>query len=108
MDGKLLAACIQLVGMVRAAGFNAEIYLDPGHKLKKQLAYADARGIPAAVLLGSNEAERGEVTVKDLRAGATAAAAHGDRSTYLGARAGQATIPAASLADHLRALLRPQ
>jgi histidyl-tRNA synthetase len=37
--------------------------------MKKQMEYANRRGIPYVVIIGSDELERGVATVKDMRSG---------------------------------------
>jgi histidyl-tRNA synthetase len=37
--------------------------------MKKQMEYANRRGIPYVVIIGSQELERGIATVKDMRSG---------------------------------------
>lgn len=64
---ELLAESIGVTDLLRQNGINTEIYLDSPSKLDKQLKYADAKGIPFAVIIGPEEAEKGLVTVKDLR-----------------------------------------
>ncbi len=54
---------------LRAAGLRAEVYLG-GSNFAKQLKYADKRAAPVAVIQGSDEREKGEVTIKDLVLGA--------------------------------------
>lgn len=51
---------------LRASGINTEIYLDPKTKLDKQLKYADQKEIKYAIIIGSEEASKKLVTVKDL------------------------------------------
>ena len=53
---------------LRAAAFRVELYPEAS-KLQKQLRYADRQGIPLAVVLGPDELERSEVSVKQLRSG---------------------------------------
>lgn len=65
MDTALSATYLTLATELRSAGFNVENYLEPA-KLDKQMKYADKAGIPVAVLLGSNELEKGSVVVKNL------------------------------------------
>jgi histidyl-tRNA synthetase len=62
-------ASLQLARELRAAGLKVEQALDPHDKLGKQLKYADRRGIPFALVLGSDELARGEVVLKNLRSG---------------------------------------
>ncbi len=61
-------AVLPLLRKVRAAGIAAEIYPEAG-KMKKQMEYANRRGIPYVVIVGSQEIERGVATVKDMRSG---------------------------------------
>ncbi len=44
----------------------AEVYPEP-RKLAVQFAYAEKRGIPIAVIAGSDERAKGVVNLKDLR-----------------------------------------
>jgi histidyl-tRNA synthetase len=37
--------------------------------MKKQMEYANRRGIPYVVIIGSNERERKVATIKDMRSG---------------------------------------
>lgn len=53
---------------VRDAGINAEIYPEPA-KLKKQMDYANKRGIPYIVLVGSDEMQTGQLTFKNMTSG---------------------------------------
>lgn len=53
---------------VRKAGVNAELYPEPA-KLKKQMDYANKRNVPYAILIGSNEMESGQLTLKDMHSG---------------------------------------
>lgn len=63
------AESLKLAQELRAAGLKVETALDSGDKLGKQFKYADQRGIPFALVLGPDELARGEVVVKNLRAG---------------------------------------
>jgi histidyl-tRNA synthetase len=61
-----LADALKLAGELRAAGVRAEWYPEAA-KLDKQLKYADATGVRFAIIIGPDEAVRGEVTLKDLQ-----------------------------------------
>ncbi len=61
-------AVLPLLRRVRAAGIAAEIYPEAG-KMKKQMEYANRRGIPYVAIVGSQEIERGALTLKDMRSG---------------------------------------
>lgn len=68
LDENILDHGFALVGRLRQAGINADLYPKAG-KLNKMLKYADQRGVPRAVIIGSREAESGRYAVKDLRTG---------------------------------------
>lgn len=59
---------LTLLGRLRQAGCNAEMYPDSS-KLKKQLDYADRKNIPFVVLIGSEEMSSGKLTVKNMKSG---------------------------------------
>jgi histidyl-tRNA synthetase len=50
---------------LRAAGIPAEVYPER-RKLAQQFAYAERKGIGLAVIIGADEAQRGEAQVRDL------------------------------------------
>jgi histidyl-tRNA synthetase len=52
----------------RAAGINSEIYPD-ATKVKKQMDYANKRGVPFVCLIGSDEVESGLLTLKNMTIG---------------------------------------
>ena len=58
--------CLPLLAKLRAAGIPAEIYPEAA-KMKKQMGFADKKGIAYVVLIGENEMNTGQLTVKDLR-----------------------------------------
>lgn len=53
---------------LRKAGVASEIYPDEA-KMKKQMDYANRRGIPFVVIIGETELAAGTATVKDMRSG---------------------------------------
>ncbi|MFR9621078.1 MAG: histidine--tRNA ligase [Rikenellaceae bacterium] len=61
-------AAMRLIKGLRDAGIAAEIYPD-NSKMKKQMEYANKRGIPQVVIIGSNELERGCATIKNMVSG---------------------------------------
>jgi histidyl-tRNA synthetase len=65
-DETVLPEALRVGAAVREAGFDCEVFLEPGVKLGKQFGYADAKGIPAVVVVGPDEVARGVVQVKDL------------------------------------------
>lgn len=65
---KETAYCMPLVAKAREAGLRTEIYPDAA-KMKKQMAYANAKQIPFVALAGENEMAAGKVTLKDMATG---------------------------------------
>ena len=61
-------ASMCLISELRNKGVAAEIYPESA-KMKKQMEYANRRGIPYVVIIGSNELERKVATLKDMRSG---------------------------------------
>ncbi|PPL01942.1 histidine--tRNA ligase [Parapedobacter indicus] len=59
---------LPLLQKLRDAGVAAEIY-PTSAKLKKQLAYADAKKIPYVVLIGEEEIQSGAFSLKDMQSG---------------------------------------
>lgn len=62
------AAALRAVKQLRAAGIACELYPDVA-KLKKQMNYANAMGIPYVALIGESEDADGTITLKDMAAG---------------------------------------
>ena len=60
--------CLPIASQVRAAGISVELYPDYA-KMKKQMAYANAKGIPFVVLAGESEINQGKVTLKNMLTG---------------------------------------
>jgi histidyl-tRNA synthetase len=67
MDRQYLDRYLKIAGMLRAAGINTEVYLEPA-KLGNQLAYADRKGFRVALIAGENEFAANTVQVKNLAA----------------------------------------
>ena len=61
-------ASMRLISKLRDNNVAAEIYPESA-KMKKQMEYANRRGIPYVVIIGSEELERGVATLKDMRSG---------------------------------------
>ncbi|MGS2763270.1 histidine--tRNA ligase [Sinomicrobium sp. M5D2P9] len=53
---------------LRKEGVKAELYPDNA-KMKKQMQYADKRGIPFTVLVGEEEMRKGQYTLKNMQTG---------------------------------------
>lgn len=60
--------CLPLLKQLRSAGINAEIYPEAA-KMKKQLGYADKKGIPYVALVGETEMQEGTISLKEMKSG---------------------------------------
>ena len=60
--------CLPMVAKVRQAGISVEMYPDTA-KMKKQMGYANAKGIGFVALAGENEMGAGKVTLKNMATG---------------------------------------
>jgi len=57
-----------LLAALRGQGINSEIYPDSA-KLKKQMSYADKKGIPYCLMVGSREIENEAYVLKNMKTG---------------------------------------
>ncbi len=64
-DDDLMEESLKLATTLRRGGIRTEVYFRPG-KISTQMKYADAKGIPYAVILGSDELATGTAAVRDL------------------------------------------
>ncbi len=62
------AASMKMMKQLRAAGLAAEIYPDPA-KMKKQMAYANATGVPFVAMVGESEMAEGKMALKNMLTG---------------------------------------
>lgn len=60
--------CLPIVQQLRENGIRTEIYPEPA-KMKKQMSYANARNIPFVALVGENEMNTEQITLKDMERG---------------------------------------
>ena len=96
---------------LRGAGINTELYLGEETTLGKQLQYANRQQIPIAVLIGSDEFAKGEVTIKNLRLGGKLqdkkkSADGKEREEWLKlSRSVQVTVPRDRCVDEIRRML---
>lgn len=54
---------------LRNAGYRVDVYCDEGDRYGKQFKYADQRNAPVVIILGPDELESGEVSVKNMKTG---------------------------------------
>lgn len=105
MDSGLADDYVAMTWELRRAGIPTELYLGTAKGPGKQLKYADAWGVPLAVLYGSNEKEKGVVTIKDMDAGRQRAEALANRQEWLEERPGQREVPRSELVATVRDML---
>lgn len=108
MDAALESDYVAMAWELRRAGIPTELYVGTQKGPGKQLKYADAWGVPLAMLYGSNEKERGVVTLKDMEAGRQKAEALARREEWLEARPGQREVPRSELVATVREMLAAQ
>jgi histidyl-tRNA synthetase len=111
MEPARLADYQKLTREIRQAGINAEMYLGDEKSLGKQLQYANRQQIPLAVIMGSDEFVKSEVTIKNLKLGAQLqdkkkTAQGKEREEWLAlSRTVQRTIPLSHCIEELQNLL---
>ena len=64
-DTELTQESLKLATLLRSSGIRTEVYCRPA-RLSTQIKYADTKGIPYAVILGSDEVEAGTVAIRNL------------------------------------------
>jgi histidyl-tRNA synthetase len=98
---------LKIVTDLRAAGIACEAFLgDAKAGLRDQMAIANARQIPIAIILGDDELKAGNVSVKDLRVGMESRAGIQNREEYRKAgKAGQLTVPRGSFVTTVKQML---
>jgi histidyl-tRNA synthetase len=60
--------CLNVATQLRQKGINTDIYPE-STKIKKQMAYADAKNIPYVIIIGSEEMKSGILTLKNMITG---------------------------------------
>jgi histidyl-tRNA synthetase len=86
------------------APIRAEMYLGTSG-MKAQMKYADKRGAPCVVIQGSDERERGEVTIKDLIEGERLSAEISDHQEWREGRPAQITVKQEQLVEEVRKII---
>ena len=65
---KETAFCMPIAARLREEGIRTEVFPD-SVKMKKQMSYANAKSIPFVALVGENEMNEGNVTLKNMTTG---------------------------------------
>ncbi len=105
MEKERIADYQKMVQALREADIRAELYLGNPKKFGKQLEYADKRGSPCVIIQGSDEREKGEVTLKDLIEGAKAAASIEGHEEWKETRPAQVSVKEKDLVKEVRKIL---
>ena len=105
MDKSLTDEYLVLAYELRRAGIPTELFLGNPKNLGKQLRYCDQWTIPIALIMGSDEMERGVVTLKDMDVGRRISAEITDRESWIAERPGQREVPRTDLIATVRELL---
>ena len=106
-DAESLGRYQKMVSDLRLAGIRAEMYLG-GSGMKAQMKYADRRGAPCVIIQGGDERVNGEVQIKDLVAGAKAAAEITDNTEWRASRPAQFSVKESELVEAVRKVLAEQ
>jgi histidyl-tRNA synthetase len=104
LDKECRAGSFALTAELRASKIRGECYVGDGG-MKAQLKYADRRKAAIAVIEGADERARGEVTIKDLVAGAELAKSVESRAAWVKERPAQISVPRAELVAKIREML---
>jgi histidyl-tRNA synthetase len=104
LDKAAIAESFRMAQELRAAGLRAEAYVGEAG-MKAQLKYADKRNAAIAVIEGSDERARGEVTLKDLALGAELAKSTDSRAAWVKDRPAQTSVRRTELVQAVRAML---
>ena len=101
-----MTAAQRMAQELRNAGIRAEVYLGNPKNIPNQFKYADRRNAPCVVIQGSDEKQKGEVTIKDLIVGAELAKLEKGREQHLQKQAqAQRAVPESQLVEAVREVL---
>ena len=81
-------ASLEITKELRSAGINTEIFFDSGG-LKKQFKYANKKGIPFVAVIGPEEVEKKEISLKNMTTGEQARIKTGDVINKLSINTGE-------------------
>ena len=93
-----------MVQQLRGHGIKSELYLGTSG-MRAQLKYADRRAASLVVIQGEDEREKGEVTIKDLDAGAKLSKEISDNKEWRESQAAQQTVAASDLVATVKQML---
>lgn len=82
-DNNLMTEYQKIASQLRKAKIDTEVYYGFQRGLNKQLAYADKKNCPVAILLGEDELKKGVITVRDLKMGKDIAGDFSDKTEWM-------------------------
>ena len=83
---------LALASALRGTGLRVDVYPE-ADKLGKQFKFASSRQVPFVAILGDDERERGEVSIKDLRSGQQQAVSRSEAAAFIKTRLTDRPIP---------------
>jgi len=83
MDDESRAEALALARALRDRQLRVDVFPDASRKFDKPLKYASARGAKLMAILGENEREKGEVSVRDLTTREQTAVSRGDALAFV-------------------------
>ena len=105
LDKNLTTEYQRIAAELRTCGINAELYTGK-QNIGKQFKYASDSGKTVCVVMGSDEMQKGEVSIKDLRLGQELSKELGpDRKKWLEEQPAQFTAPRKGLVEAVRKVL---
>lgn len=69
IDPKYQDSTLKIAKSIRQANIKTEVYPDFTNKIGKQFKYADKKNIPYALIIGEEEANKNQVSLKDMKTG---------------------------------------
>lgn len=102
-DDELQTEYYRIARLLRNAGIQTEVYVGnaKGFKgMKKQMAYADKKNCPLAILIGGDEAAKGVATVKNLKLGKALENTTTDKQAWISQV--QREVPLDELAEYVK------
>lgn len=67
-DPESFRECLKMLTSLREANIKCEVYPDQA-KIKKQMNYANKKGVPYVLMIGENEIKEGKYQLKDMKTG---------------------------------------
>ncbi len=74
---------LRLVGELRRSGVPCEIFVGEKLELRRQMQFANRKGIPITIILGPDEIQRGEVVVREMATGEQQTVPRSDLSSVI-------------------------